>query len=131
VSNHTGGNPWGRVTVISGTNKITEVYLSGDLYGISVDSVHNRIYVASISVARVYVIDGRTDTTMGDIQIVRARDARPVPLRMTAVNPSVITDTHLWLTSSQNDLWGMDRLILLNLPGSDWPPQTPMVLRTT
>ncbi len=131
VSNHTGGNPWGRVTVISGTDKIKEVYLSGDLYGISVDSLRNRIYVASISVARVYVIDGRTDTTMGDIQIVRTSDARPMPLRMTAVNPSVITDTHLWLTSSQSDFWGKDQLILLDLPGSNWPLQTPPVLLAT
>lgn len=129
VSNHTGGVPWGFVSVLSGTTKLTTVHLSGDLYGISVDAVRNRIYVASISAARVYVIDGRTDTTMGDIQIVRARDARPVPLRQTAVNPSVGTDTHLWLTSSQGDLWGMDRLILLALPQSAWPPQAPFVLR--
>jgi DNA-binding beta-propeller fold protein YncE len=132
VSNHTGGVPWGYVSVISGTSKIApDVHLGGDLYGIAVDSVRNRIYVGSISAARVYVIDGRTDTTMGDIQIVRARDARPVPLRMTVVNPSVISDTHLWITSSQGDYWGMDRLILLDLPGSEWPPQTPRVLRAT
>jgi len=129
VSNHTGGVPWGFVSVLSGTTRLATVHLSGDLYGISVDTVRNRIYVASISAARVYVIDGRTDTTMGDIQIVRARDARPVPLRQTAVNPSVGTDTHLWLTSSQGDLWGMDRLILLALPQSAWPPQSPFVLR--
>jgi uncharacterized repeat protein (TIGR01451 family) len=130
VSNHTGGNPWGFVSVISGTDKIGTVYLSGDLYGISVDNTRNRIYVASISVARVYVIDGRTDTTMGDIQIIRSGDARPVPLRQAAVNPRVGTDTHLWLTSSSGDLHGLDRLILLSLPQSDWPPMTPLVLRS-
>ena len=131
ISNHTGGNPWGFVSVISGTDKIGTVYLSGDLYGISVDASRNRIYVASISVARVYVIDGRTDTTMGDIQIIRKLDVRPVPLRQTAVNPAVVTDTHLWLTSSSGDFRGMDRLILLSLPQSDWPPSTPLVLRST
>jgi hypothetical protein len=48
---------------------------------------------------------------------------------MAAVNPSVGADTHLWLTSSQGDMWGMDRLILLALPQSTWPPQAPMQLR--
>ena len=134
ISNHRGGVPSGYVSVISGTAKFApDIYLSGDLYGIAVDSIRNRIYVASISAARVYLIDGRTDSTMGDIQIIRARDSRPVPLRMTAVNPSVIGDTHLWLTSiaisEPEDFWGMNRLILLHLPGSNWPPQPPMVLR--
>jgi DNA-binding beta-propeller fold protein YncE len=132
VSNHTGGAPWGYVSVISGTSTAApNVYLSGDLYGLAVDSLHNRVYVASISAARVYVIDGRTDTTMGDIQIIRARDSRPVPLRMAQVNSGVVTDTHLWLTSSQGDLHGMDRLVLLSLPGSLWPPETPYILRST
>jgi uncharacterized repeat protein (TIGR01451 family) len=121
VSNHTGG-PVSWVTVISETAKINKVWLSGDVYGITADSIHNRVYVASISAARVYAIDGDSDVTLGDIQIVRSRDGRPVPLRMVAVNPKAGSDTHLWLTSSDNDFWGMDRLILLPVPGSNWPP---------
>ena len=120
VSNHNGGLPFSWVTVIDGnTNAIfSSISLGGDLYGITADSVHNRVYVASISAARLYAIDGASDTPIGDIQIVRAQDGRPVPLRQAAVNPSAGSDTHLWLTSSRSDLWGMDRLILLS---GNWP----------
>ncbi len=130
VSNHTGGNPWGYVTVISGTSEITRVYLSADLYGLAVDEVHNRIYVASISVSRLFVIDGVTDTKHPiDILIMRS-GGNQVPLRMVAVNPSVGgADTHVWLTSSSNDYLGLDKLFLLHLPGSNWPPSSPMTLR--
>jgi YVTN family beta-propeller protein len=119
VSNHAGGVPDGRVTVIDGvTDKISKtIYLSGDLYGIAVDSVHNRVYASSISVARLYVIDGATDTPIGDVQIWNTSLDRPMPLRMVAVNPSAGSDVHLWLTSSSGDMWGRDRLLLLS---GDW-----------
>jgi len=120
VSNHASGLPDGRVVVIDGATDqiLTSIHFSGDLYGITVDSVNNRVYVASISAARVYALDGTTDKWIGDIQIIRSKDGRPVPLRMVAVNPSAGSDTHLWLTSSRNDFWGMDRLILLS---GNWP----------
>ena len=119
VTNHPGTAPsW--VTVIDGDTDqiVNSIYLSGDLYGITADSVHNRVYVASISAARLYAVDGATDTSIGDIIIVRALDNRPVPLRMVAVNPSVGGNLHIWLTGSSGDWRGMDRLILLS--GSDW-----------
>lgn len=128
VTNRHGGGPTSWVTVIDGfTDQIvTNVPLSGDLYGIAVDAVHNRIYATSISLAHVFAIDGATDTALGDIQIVRTSDSTPVPLRMVGVNPSVGTGTHLWLTSSEADdgegLAGMDRLILLSFSSAAWPP---------
>jgi DNA-binding beta-propeller fold protein YncE len=128
VSNHNGGGPTSWVTVVDGSTDriLTNVPLAGDLYGVAVDAVHNRIYATSISVARVFAIDGATDTALGDIQIVRTSDSAPVPLRMVSVNPSVGTDSHLWLTSSEADdgegLAGMDRLILLSFNSAGWPP---------
>ncbi len=119
VSNHAGGAPDGTVTVIDGvTNQISKtIYLAGDLYGIAVDSVHNRVYVSSISAARLYVINGATDTLVGDVRIWNTSLDRPMPLRMVAVNPSAGSDVHLWLTSSSGDMWGRDRLLLLS---GDW-----------
>jgi DNA-binding beta-propeller fold protein YncE len=123
IADHDGGVR-GWVTVVDGSTDhvIKTVYLSGDVYGIAVDSVHNRIYVTSISAARVYVIDGATDEWLGDFQIVRSSDHKKVPLRMVAVNPNVGSDTHLWLTSNSKmageDLAGMDRLILVS---GNWP----------
>jgi len=128
VSNHHGGTTPSWVTVIDGftDQTLTNVPLAGDLYGIAVDAVHNRIYATSISAARVFAIDGATDTWLGDIQIRRASDSTPVPLRMVSVNPSVGTNSHLWLTSAEADggenLAGMDRLILLSFNSADWPP---------
>jgi DNA-binding beta-propeller fold protein YncE len=128
VSNHNGGGPISWVTVIDGSTDriLTNVHLAGDLYGVAVDALHNRVYATSISVARVFAIDGATDMALGDIQIVRASDSAPVPLRMVSVNPSVGTDTHVWLTSSEADdgegLAGMDRLILLSFNSAGWPP---------
>jgi DNA-binding beta-propeller fold protein YncE len=119
VTNHPGIAPsW--VSVIDGDTDqiVNSIYLSGDLYGITADSVHNRVYVASISAARLYAVEGATDTPIGDIIIVRALDNRPEPLRMVAVNPSVGGNLHIWLTGSSGDWRGMDRLILLS--GSDW-----------
>jgi DNA-binding beta-propeller fold protein YncE len=115
VSNHNHGAPYGWVTVIDGnTNQVLRsIPLGGDLYGIAVDSVHNRVYVTSISAARLYVINGSTDTRVGDIQIWNTSLDRPMPLRMVAVNPSAGSDIHLWLTSSDGDMWGRDRLLLL------------------
>ena len=125
VSNHDGGGPTGWVTVIDGSmdQTLKNVDLAGDLYGIAVDVVHNRIYATSIGVARVFAIDGATDEALGDIQIVRASDDKPVPLRMVSVNPSVGTDSHLWLTSSEVDEGeDVDHLILLSFNSAGWPP---------
>ena len=119
VTNHT-GLPSSWVTVIDGDSDsiVNDIYLAGDLYGITADSVHNMVYVASISAARLFAIDGATNRSVGDIIVVRASDSRKVPLRMAAVNPSVGGDLHLWLTSSSDDWHGMDRLILIS--GGDW-----------
>jgi uncharacterized repeat protein (TIGR01451 family) len=137
VANHEGG-PTGWVTIIDGTtdqiiktlNPAPDENHGGDLYGIAADGVHNRVYVASISAALVYAIDGASDTTLGAIKIVRAANPpdKPVPLRMVAVNPDIGGTTHLWLTSASNDLFGLDRLIVLAL--DSWPPMPPMPMAT-
>ena len=137
VANHTGA-PTGWVTIIDGAtdqiiknlNPSPDSDHGGDLYGIAADGVHNRVYVASISAALVYAIDGATDTTLGAFKIVRAANPpnKPVPLRMVAVNPNVGGGTHLWLTSTSNDLFGLDRLMVLAL--DSWPPTQPVPMAT-
>lgn len=121
VANHAAGRPVGFVTVIDGSADaiLINIYLSGDLYGITMDAPHNIVYVTSISAARVYAIHGATDQPLGDFQVVRTTDYMPVPLRMIAVNPNATVDTiHLWLTTSSGD-WlntnrGLNRLILIS-----------------
>jgi len=116
VSNHNDGASNGWVTVIDGnTNGISKsIPLGGDLYGIAVDTVHNWVYVASISAKRVYVIDGATDKPIGDFQVWSSTLKRYMPLRQVAVNPNAGGETHLWLTSSSRDHQGKDLLILLS-----------------
>lgn len=137
VANHTGA-PTGWVTIIHGTtdqiiknlNPSPDTDHGGDLYGIAADGVHNRVYVASISAALVYAIDGATDTTLGAFKIVRAANPpnKPVPLRMVAVNPDIGGGTHLWLTSATEDLFGLDRLMVLAL--DSWPPTQSVPMAT-
>jgi uncharacterized repeat protein (TIGR01451 family) len=136
VANHTGA-PTGWVTIIDGTtdqiiknlNPSPDTDHGGDLYGIAADGVHNRVYVASISAATLYAIDGASDTTLGAIIIRTANPPnKPVPLRMVAVNPDIGGTTHLWLTSASNDLFGLDRLIVLAL--DSWPPMQPVPMAT-
>lgn len=132
ISNHHSGTGPSWVTVINGvTNQIeTNIYLSGDSYGIAVDMPNKRVYVTSISEARVYAINSKTNEWIGDIQIKRASDGTKVPLRMVGVNPTVGSSTHVWLTSAEADaapdLAGMDKLIVVSFDSATgWPPATP------
>jgi hypothetical protein len=51
---------------------------------------------------------------------------------MVAVNPDVGGLTHVWLTSiaisEPEDLWGLDRLMLLSF--DSWPPSSPVPMAT-
>jgi DNA-binding beta-propeller fold protein YncE len=141
VVNHTGG-PYGWLVVLDGaTNGARQVVPApdadhgGDFYGIAVDSVHNRVYVTSISQAYLYSIDSATDIpSPWAVKIVRASNppGRQIPLRMVAVNPNVGGLTHVWLTSisigEPEDFWGLDRLMLLSF--DSWPPASPVPMAT-
>ncbi len=124
VTNHAHGRPIGWVTVISGSADqiVNTIYLdpAGELYGISADNVHNRLYVASINAAVVYAIDATTDTQLGYLQVRRWSDNLPVPIRMIAVNanPGLGSKIRLWLTSSSTEDNGLDNIISLT---GDWP----------
>ena len=141
VVNHTGG-PYGWLVVLDGaTDEARQVVPApdvdhgGDFYGIAVDSIHNRVYVTSISQAYLYMIDSATDIpSPWAVKIVRGSNpaGRQVPLRMVAVNPDVGGLTHVWLTSIATsepvDFWGLDRLMLL--PFDSWPPASPIPMAT-
>jgi hypothetical protein len=89
------------------------------------------VYVTSISQAYLYAIDSATDTpSPWAVKIVRAANPpnKPVPLRMVAVNPDIGGSTHLWLTSATEDLFGLDRLMVLAL--DSWPPASPGPMAT-
>jgi DNA-binding beta-propeller fold protein YncE len=132
------------VTVIDGfTNQVVKsIYPDpgGELYGITVDTVHGHIYLAAINAANIYVIDAATDAQLGSFQVRRWSDNQPVPLRMIAVNPNpgLGTKIRLWLTSSSTEDYGLDNIISLtgNWPnldspalGADLPPSPERGLR--
>ena len=119
VSNHNKGNPTGWVTVIDGASDVVikRVYFGADLYGLTVDSSTNMIYVTSIGVKRVYAISGVGDVAAGSFDIWDSYTHKQLPLRMVAAT-SVTTTTRLWLTSAGSDDQGRDQL--LDVRGT-WP----------
>jgi uncharacterized repeat protein (TIGR01451 family) len=121
VANHNGGNPTGWVTIIDGTTNqiIKTLYLdpAGELYGLAIDDVHDRIFVTGIGVANVYAINGaldEQDPPNKALKITRS-NGQAIPLRMIAVNPAPDPGNpnaiRLWLTSSSTEQNGLDQLI--------------------
>jgi len=108
----------GRVAVISGsgTVKTVDVYSAGP-YGIAVDTVRNLVYVATIDTFRIAVVDGSNDTFLGWAEIRRMPGAEPVPMRMIAVNPSIGTSGHVFVTTVGSD-GGWNKFIMLR---KGWP----------
>ncbi|RME97241.1 MAG: YncE family protein [Chloroflexi bacterium] len=101
------------VTVIDGAavSKIVGLTDSTQPYGVAVDETRNLVYVASIDSHRVSVIgdlSGTPDQFLGWAAFHRGfnNPARPVPLRVIAVNPGIGPSNdggHLWATTSTND----------------------------
>jgi YVTN family beta-propeller protein len=85
-------------------------------FGITVDVVRNLIYVATIDSYRIAVLDGIAGTFLGSAEIRRS-DGTPVPLRQIAVNPSIGSSGHVFLTTVGED-GGFDRFLLL---AKGWP----------
>lgn len=122
VSNH--GN--GRVSVLSGSSHLFDIdtYSSG-LYGITVDSNRDIVYVASIDSHRVVSIVN--DTYKGWAEISPVLGGPSVPLRMIAVDPTLRIPVdqwwfqagHVWVTSSSID-GGADKAIVLK-GWEGWP----------
>jgi DNA-binding beta-propeller fold protein YncE len=121
VANHNHGSPNGWVTIIdSKTDQITKtvrVDPGGELYGLALDRLHNRVFVTGIGVANVYAINGNTDLQDPPntaLKITRS-NGQAIPLRMIAVNPSPDPTNpdkiRLWLTSSSTEANGLDQLI--------------------
>jgi DNA-binding beta-propeller fold protein YncE len=135
VANHSRGLPQGFVTVISGlTDQIVlNIGLNSDLYGIAVDTVHNWVFATSISDAKVFGLNGADNQPLTPAyrQLVHTGNGKKVPLRQVAVNPSVDSALHLWLTASSDDtgadLDPLDGVILM--AGANWSAMSnPVVL---
>jgi YVTN family beta-propeller protein len=109
----------GSVAVIDSAGVAThiDIYDSSGSYGITVDTVHNLIYVATIDTARIVAIDGHTDTFLGWAEIKRMPGGEPVPLRTIAVNPLIGTSGHIFATTTGED-GGWNQFLLLP---KGWP----------
>jgi hypothetical protein len=112
----------GRTAMIdgAGTLKLIDIYDCAGSYGIAVDTVRNLVYVATIETFRIVAIDGNTDTYLGWAEIRREQDGwagMPAPLRMIAVNPSIGSSGHLFVTTTSED-GGWNMLLTL---AKGWP----------
>jgi YVTN family beta-propeller protein len=108
-----------QVAVITGSGSLQTVDIhSSAPYGIAVDTHRNLVYVATINSFRIAVIDGATDTLLGWAEVRRREPgAKPVPLRMIAVNPLIGTSGHIYVTTAGVD-GGWNKLLLLP---KGWP----------
>jgi len=91
-------------------------------YGVAVDEVRNLVYVAAVDSHRIAVIGtdagGRPDQVLGWAAFNRGfgDPARPVPLRVIAVNPDIGPSGdggHLWVTTSTADGGEADQILLV------------------
>ena len=108
----------GKVGVIDGNINaisIIDIYSAGP-YGITVDTVRNLIYVATIDTHRIVAIgekDGVPDTYLGWAEFHKGQDpAQPVPLRVVAVIPGLGASGHIFATTCSGD-GGFDRLLAI------------------
>jgi YVTN family beta-propeller protein len=108
----------GRIAAISSSGAVTsiDVYSSGP-YGIAVDTVRKLVYVATIETFRIAVVNANTNTFLGWAEIRRLPNGEPVPLRMVAVNPSIGSSGHVFVTTVAGD-GGWNKI--LTLP-KGWP----------
>ncbi len=122
VSNHGSG----RVSILSGNSKLSDIdTYSAGLYGITVDSNRNIVYVASIDTHRVVSIVN--DTYKGWAEISPVLGGPSVPLRMIAVDPTLRIPVdqnwfqagHVWVTSAGSD-GGVNKAIVLK-GWEGWP----------
>jgi YVTN family beta-propeller protein len=86
-------------------------------YGIAVDETRNLVYVATVDSHRVVAIDGATDQVLNWAEFHRGSNpARPVPLRVLAVNPGIGPSGdggHIWATTSTADGSEADQALLI------------------
>lgn len=114
------------VTVVNGTAIGSSVDLStGDPstqpYGVTIDEMRNLVYVATVDSHRIVVIGelgGIPDQVLGWAAFRRGfgDPARPVPLRVIAVNPDIGPPGeggHLWTTTSSSDGSEADQALLI------------------
>jgi YVTN family beta-propeller protein len=108
----------GQVAAIDGAGdaSLVDVFSEGP-YGITVDTVRNLVYVATIDTFRIVVVDGSDDSFEGWAEIRRTPSGEPVPLRMIAVNPSIGGSGHVFLTTVGED-GGWNKFLLLH---KGWP----------
>lgn len=109
-----------RLAVIDGASNtlLTFVDLSArGPYGVAVDEQRNLVYVATIDSHRIVAVDGVTDSFLGWLE-VRRNDGAPVSLRMIGVNPNLGASGHVYVTSSADDVDGVDRLLVIP---KGWP----------
>jgi YVTN family beta-propeller protein len=108
----------GKVGVIDGdTNAIRMIDIfSAGPYGITVDTVRNLIYVATIDSHRIVAIgekDGVPDKYLGWAEFHKDQDPpQPAPLRVIAVNPNLGASGHLYATTIADD-GGFDRFFAI------------------
>ncbi len=108
----------GQVAVIDGAGNVNQVNVfSAGPYGITVDTVRNLIYVATIDTFRIAVVDGSDDSYEGWAEIKRLPGGEPVPLRMIGVNPNIGSSGHIFLTTVGTD-GGWNKFLLLH---KGWP----------
>lgn len=108
----------GRIAAISSSGAVTsiDIYSAGP-YGITVDTLRNLVYVATIESFRVVAIDGISDTYLGWVEIRKKDDGTPVPLRQIAVNPSIGSSGHVFVTTIGED-GGFDMFLMM---AKGWP----------
>jgi DNA-binding beta-propeller fold protein YncE len=108
----------GRVAVIDRAGTVSQVDLySAGPYGVAVDTQRNLVYVATIEIARIAVLDGSTDTFLGWVEVRETPGGALVPLRMVAIDPLVGTSGHLFVTTAGSD-GGWDKLLVFS---KGWP----------
>ena len=120
VANYGGAS----VTVIDGAavSQIVDLFDSSQPFGLAVDELRNLIYVATVNSHRIVVIGpeaGLPDQFLGWVALRRGfgDPARPVPLRMVAINPELGPfgdGGHLWLTTTTADGSEADQLLLIS-----------------
>jgi YVTN family beta-propeller protein len=108
----------GRIAAINSSGSVTsiDVYSAGP-YGIAVDTVRKLVYVATIDTYRIAVVNASTNVFLGWTAIKRMPGGQPVPLRMIAVNPSIGSSGHVFVTTAGDD-GGWNQV--LTLP-KGWP----------
>lgn len=108
----------GRIAAISSSGAVTsiDIYSSGP-YGIAVDTVRKLVYVATIETFRIAVVNAGSNVFLGWAEIRRMPNGEPVPLRQIAVNPSIGSSGHVFVTTAAAD-GGWNKF--LTLP-KGWP----------